>query len=368
MSSPPTTRASAKWEIISRVTALPEFWAHVDEHIGIVGALKLMTVCKASRAGGLLFLSQQKIVVSGGSRRTSDVFRLDLATMRWLAMPPLLTARNFHASCVVRGKLVVLAGETATEDVTSSVEMLEMRSSVPTRGGEPSSAEEGAFVEVSRLSCGGLSGAAALVVDETDSAAGQVLLLGGSDGNYDERRSVQLVDLATGACRQQPDLLNFECVYSTAQRLSDGRIVVAGGDGFGSAEMWGPPEQGETDVAWRWRELPRMTVARAGSRGCMLSDGRFAVFGGRGDDGNTTTSCEALAIDDGDACCWTTLPPMKDPRVHFACWSVAGGAIVAGGNEHGLPCAELYDEELNRWLRLPCDFPLSGDGMGCALL
>ena len=59
---------------------------------------------------------------------------------------------------------------------------------------------------------------------------------------------------------------------------------------------------------------------------------------------------------------------MKDPRVHFACWSVAGGAIVAGGNEHGLPCAELYDEELNRWLRLPCDFPHRGDGMGCALL
>jgi hypothetical protein len=66
----------------------------------------------------------------------------------------------------VRGKLVVLAGETAEGDVTSSVERL-------------SSAEDGgAFVDLPPLSCGGINGAAAVAVD---SAAGQVLLLGGVD-------------------------------------------------------------------------------------------------------------------------------------------------------------------------------------------
>ena len=48
------------------------------------------------------------------------------------------------------------------------------------------------------LSCGGIWAAAAIAVEESDSAAGQVLLLGGSDSSYDPLSRVQLVDLATG--------------------------------------------------------------------------------------------------------------------------------------------------------------------------
>ena len=70
-----------------------------------------------------------------------------------------------------------------------------------------------------------------------------------------------------------------------------------------------------------------------------MSDGRFAVLG-------PTTSCEALAFDDADAH-WGHLPPMHDARRHFACGSVAGCVIVAGGD--GLKSAEVYDAELDRW-------------------
>jgi hypothetical protein len=73
-----------------------------------------------------------------------------------------------------------------------------------------------------------------------------------------------------------------------------------------------------------------------------MSDGRFAVLGGY------TSSCEVLAFDDGDAH-WAPLPPMHDARAHSACQAVAGG--------NGRKSAEVYDEELNRWLRLPCDLP-----------
>jgi hypothetical protein len=46
-----------------------------------------------------------------------------------------------------------------------------------------SSSEEGggAFVDLPPLSCGGIRGAAAIAVEESDSAAGQVLLIGGTD-------------------------------------------------------------------------------------------------------------------------------------------------------------------------------------------
>jgi hypothetical protein len=66
----PTTRATANWAIsrvvalpefwalaatnwatIDRVVSLPEFWALVAEHSGFVGAWGLTGVCKASREG-----------------------------------------------------------------------------------------------------------------------------------------------------------------------------------------------------------------------------------------------------------------------------------------------------------------------------
>jgi hypothetical protein len=164
-------------------------------------------------------------------------------------------------------------------------------------------------------------------VDESDNAAGQVLLLGGADDSMIFLSTVHLVDLATGACAQQPDLLHRHA-YSAAGRLADGRIVCAGGiGGFESAEVLGPPEQGETDVAWTWRELPAMSVGRYGCRGGVMSDSRFAVLGGKRN-GATSTSCEVLAFDDGVAH-WAPLPPMHDARANLACGAVAGCVIVS---------------------------------------
>jgi hypothetical protein len=148
-----------------------EVWALVAAHRGIVGACQLKRVCRATRAGGDEFLSSLPgLVVCGGRTRggvVSDALRLDLATLRWEPMASLLTARNDHACCAVRGAPVVLGGSTAAGPAsrTSSVEML-------------SSSEGGAFVDLPPLSCGGIYGAAAIAVGESDSAAGQVLLIG----------------------------------------------------------------------------------------------------------------------------------------------------------------------------------------------
>jgi hypothetical protein len=62
------------------------------------------------------------------------------------------------------------------------------------------------------------------------------------------------------------------------------------------------------------------------------------------------------------------MPPMHDARTAFACGAVAGCVIVAVGRL--LKSSELYDEELKRWLRLPCELPyVNGHGhMGSAVL
>jgi hypothetical protein len=264
------------------------------------------------------------------------------ATLRWGVMPALVTARSLHACCAVRGNVVVLGGQTTEgSPLSSEVEIL----------------SSGALPSLSR---GGVHGATAIEVDESDSAAGQVLLLGGGVltdevGYEDVLPTVHLVDLATGACARQPDLLHSRVGHAAA-RLPDGRIICVGGfDGVfhsSSAGVWGPPEQGGADAAWTWRELPAMSVARAACCGCLMSDGRFAVLGGYGI-GGSLSSCEALTI--GAAAHWELLPPIHESRSFFACAAVAGCVIVAGGR--GRTSAEVYDESRNRWLRLPCDLP-----------
>jgi hypothetical protein len=73
-----------------------------------------------------------------------------------------------------------------------------------------------------------------------------------------------------------------------------------------------------------------------------------------------------LTIDeDGER--WDLMPPMHDSRYSFACSAIGGCVIVAGGS--GSITAEVYEEALGRWRRLPCNLPHDADnvcGMGSA--
>jgi hypothetical protein len=366
MTLPTATAAleeDANWAV-DRATALPEVWTLVAENgDGLVDAWRLMRVCRASRAGVKEWLGTLPGLVVCGGRSSGgivrDVWRLDMATLRWEPMPALVAARRGHACCAVRGTLAVLGGRTSGEDdsISSEVQML----------------SSGAFVDLPPLSLGGIDGAAAIEVDESGSAAGQVLILGGVDSVDDQVSTVHLVDLATGACARQPDLLHSR-VFHAAARLLDGRIICVGGhDGenmLSSAEVWGAPAQGAADAARNWTELPAMSAAHYACCGCVMSDGRFAVLGGLSNElneqGGPLSSCEALVL--GDAAHWVPLPPMHDSRFAFACAAVAGCIIVAGGRGH--KSAEVYDESRNRWLRLPNDLPHEDELwlMGSALL
>jgi hypothetical protein len=356
--------ADADTWAVDRAVSLPEFWALVAARSGLVGAWWLAAVCRVVRTGVRDFLGTlPKLVVCGGDKGgseglVSEVWGLDLATMRWEAMPALLSARYGHACCAVRGALVVLGG------IASGVRVPQGRA--PTPRVEMLSKGAGAFVELPLLSCGAISGAAAIAVDESDSALGQVLLLGGRNQDSTRTSSVLLVDLATGVCTPQADLLNARSNFAAA-RLPDGGIVCAGGAGdLSTVEMWAAPVQGALEAAWTWRGLHGTSLERDGCSGCVLSDGRFVVLGGYST-GPCTSSCEALTLGDDEH--WAPLPQMHDTRVFFACAAVAGCIIVAEGYPQRRS-AEVYDEVLGRWLRLPHDLPYDGGllHMGSALL
>jgi hypothetical protein len=117
----------ANWAV-ERATSLPELWALVAENgDGLVDAWRLMSVCRASRTGVKEWLGTLPGLVVCGGRSTGgpvrDVWRLDLATLRWEPMPALVTARYSHACCAVRGTLVVFGGRTSGEGSPISLEV-----------------------------------------------------------------------------------------------------------------------------------------------------------------------------------------------------------------------------------------------------
>jgi len=352
----PTDSSDTNTWAVQHVLALVEIWALVAQHSGFFGAWRLTAVCRASRAGVKEWLGTLPgLVVSGGLAPLREVWQLDLATLQWVPMPTLVTARCDHACCVVRGALVVLGGYVSDgEETTSRVEIL-------SKGGE-----DRLFTDFPALSCGGIAEAIAIAVEESNSAAGQVLLLGGYDEEGVGFSTVHLVDLATGVCTPQAALLSSR-LSSAAVRILDGRVACAGGYGsLSSAEVWGPPANGASNAVWTWTHLPAMSVGRYGSCGCVMSDGRFAVLGGRSN-GVRTSSCEALTVDGDEH--WHSLPPMHHARCYCACAAVARCIIVVGG--HGTQSSEVYDEALNRWIRLPCELPGGNtylESMGSALL
>jgi hypothetical protein len=355
----PTDSSDTNTWAIQHVLALVEIWALVAQHSGFVGAWRLMGVCRASRAGVKEWLGTLPgLVVSGGfggDWPMSEVWRLDLATLQWVPMPALVAARYNHACCVVRKALVVLGGYVTNEEGTSS------RPEKLSVGGE-----DRVFTEFPAWSCGGITQATAIAVEERGSAAGQVLLLGGCDEEFVGMSTVHLVDLATGLCTPQAALLDGRSAFA-AVRIPDGRVACAGGYGaLASAEVWGPPASGSSNAAWTWTRLPALSIGRYGSCGCVMSDGRFAVLGGLST-GVFTSLCEALMVDEDEH--WHSLPPMHHARCYFACAAVARCIIVVGGI--GTPSAEVYDEALNRWIQLPCELPGGNTylaHMGSALL
>jgi hypothetical protein len=381
LSMPPTAHAESA---AARVLALWELWFIIAAHSGVVGAWRLAGVCRAARQGAKEWLRKLPGIVvcggrvlGGGGAYTSEVWRLDLGALRWERLPDLTTGRFAHVCCAVRRGVVVLGGFDARRGLTASVEIL---------GRDSSGAVGNTFDILPPLSCGSIRTWAALVIDESQSDRGQVLLIGGRDEG-DPPSAVRKVDLATGVCTAQPSLLcpQGHHVYDcTAGRLPDGRIVCAGTTCMESsdeensgmdeveyhimAQVLEPPPHGSpSGASWQWRALPGMSDLHEFGGGCVLSDGRFAVFGGGGDSGATISSCEALTLD-ADGARWSPLLPMHEPRRGFACAAIGGCVIVAGGS--GSTTAEVYEEGLGQWRRLPCS--LSHDSqlymMGSALM
>jgi hypothetical protein len=92
----------------------------------------------------------------------------------------------------------------------------------------------------------------------------------------------------------------------------------------------------------------------------VLSDGRFAVFGGACNlnSGTVEGTFDALSLDSHDAR-WEQLPPMLQARHGFACEAIGGCVLVAGGTIS--QTVAVYEEALGRWRTLPGKLPYDNE-------
>ncbi|MEA2546184.1 MAG: hypothetical protein QOI09_1457 [Chloroflexota bacterium] len=188
-------------------------------------------------------------------------------------------------------------------------------------------------------------------------ASGLVLLAGGHDGG-DARdpasRGAELYDPSTGRWSETGNMLSPRRSGHTLTRLSDGRILVAGGSAYqtkgaapyaqASAELYDP-------ASGQWTSTGSMTVPRSGHVATLLADGKVLVVGGYLPNLAITRRAE---IYDPITATWSSAGSTTAVRR-------AGGAallpdgrvlVVGTGDRTGTVAAELYDPPTRTWTPL----------------
>jgi hypothetical protein len=127
----------------------------------------------------------------------------------------------------------------------------------------------------------------------------------------------------------------------TVTLLQDGRVLIAGGDNAGTAELYDP----RTGL---FSPTGSMTAVRDGGHtATLLSDGRVLIAGGSQPDGSSGFKALASAeLYDPATGKFTATGSMSTAHLDHTAMLIAGGRVLVAGGTNGsmwLASAELYD-------------------------
>ena len=274
---------------------------------------------REARQGNTATLSADgtMVLVTGGSYadtddsyllNTTEVLNLD--TLEWRSFPSMLAARYGHtATLLPDGRLLVRGG--IPPGLTPFAEVF-----------DPASLS---WTEVREL--------------RTDSGGDTTLL---ADGRLLLLDRAQIYDPADGSLSQTGEMVELRRGCSTATRLLDGRVLVAGGGGLpgicftgdlASAELFDP-------ATGTWSATGAMTGGRSYHTASLLPDGRVLVAGGGY--GFSQPVYETAELYDPGTGLWTPTSSMLSERTDHQAVTLADGRVLVFGGGWG---AEIYDPD-----------------------
>lgn len=188
---------------------------------------------------------------------------------------------------------------------------------------------------------------------------GQVLAVGGrgllSGDNPVPLSSAELYTPATGNWAATASLGSFPTAryYHTATLLPDGRVLVAGGQGFGtgttgvlsSVELFDP-------ATATWTMTGSMNTARYLQTATLLPNGRVLVAGGATSTSVSSAEYSAELYDPATKT-WTPTGSLNTARYGHTATLLPGGEVLAAGglgtNGGAISSAELYNPTTGTW-------------------
>lgn len=196
---------------------------------------------------------------------------------------------------------------------------------------------------------------------------GRALVAGGNGGpSVGALRTTEIYDPATNRWVVGP-MLPAPTYYATAVRGRDGVVYVFGGtDDTGRLATAYALDAAATS----WRAVAAMPSARAGAQSAVGRDGRVYVMGGWQGVGAPTYSA-TVDVYDPAADRWSTGTPLTEVRAFGCATTLSDGriALFGGVNADGgagtLSSVQFYDPTSERWTAGP-SMPTALQNMGCA--
>jgi hypothetical protein len=213
-------------------------------------------------------------------------------------------------------------------------------------------ARSATFVDTGSMTANRENHTATLLPDGTVLVAGGVI---NADSNPQvDLSSAELYDPDTGNWTQTNSMRTARFDH-TATLLTNGTVLVAGGDGasgpLSSVELYAP-------ATGTWNSINPMNTARAAHTATLLPNGDVLVTGGAGGSLNALSVLSSAEIYNPGTGQWTPAQPMRTARVaHTATLLNNGKVLVVGGESsipnlrpgQSIPSAELYDPATGNW-------------------